>query len=1779
MKPKNIARRLILVLLVVAMMVPLITSVGAYPWNGSGTGGGNATGTAGGDTSYSIAGGNATEMIVGYRFTGLTANGQRANGARSLDVFVTGKEWFLTEGLYQRMVEQYNKYEYVRAFEGKLVINNGTTTDQYGAVLESTMKFASRLPSSLNTGSGQIDDKLKTWQQNHIGNLDLVAKKIGYKDGTDSMGPNDKIIVEPIFALRVDGVNFCMTASDIAWLGYSEIFDYNKDSNGRKSGMNGKKGTWYYISNYTNLYCPNILFTDKEDGVGGLWKICPSTGLGSTHGTFETLLTYGYGVGLCYNNKVTKPDLEAVDIICEVKSGSSWIRVDPKNIPCSAKYRITLVYRNNRTNSSASSSIDDVVLWFGDNTSGSTALDANKMTPFTTAYNTSGGTWWYANAKYTYSQDGRLNAKTELARTGFDQKIYWTKSGGNRDFTAPSSAGSGSWQIAIWMHVPYGNFADGDPTNHDWDYVSKRQEENVANNRYQVNYQFTPGGTSHDVAITGIRYYDKPYENGGKEFRKDANDRYIIPYGATVYVYHDYKNNSGMNLWINGYEGTTNRGVLYNGETDIYIDSYSTKKNVFAGSFTANSFTFVSRSGYVYVSGSGKSASAESNQDNNVMSVEWKAYVDLELEKIELCSTTNPNVILDPNNIPYGSSFAVYYTFKNNSALAVANAATYKKNDFTGSLGTHYIAEKGATDEEGNNISKIRIKGDTLSNVTSSGTVSGSICVSGNTSLSYELSETRANNKKSLSYKVVAQKDLEVEFIQYAYNYTNSAGATETVTQTVYRGTDVAYETKKLPVFPYGVVVYVYAQFANNSGVQVVTDGYYTRGTGSQTAMTYAPTLGGVKYDSATNYDFPANSSQKFCVGLFNANVFGDSKYTVEVYLNDKKSATGETNEYNNSQTSNYRVYGDVGIEIYFTDKNNNIVDPAVFWQGAEYKVWLKVTNYTPFAQNVGVYYNGEIVGYDLNDNGAIDTTILNLGASGNTHAIYSFVVDTLTGSELEKALGHYSVKAEVYFYGSTTATGECDVNGNDKTANNTATKNYTIIAEVGITNIIYKDEDGNILNTSGILEGTKVKVYFVCTNDATVDIAVELLYNGENFADGTILPAKTTGTEIYITEFIAEDPSQTHKDIGEVYRLVSGISQPADGEENEDNNIKLSFYNVIFYDVAITDIFYQDADGNFYGRGNNDDVSLVVGKPYKVYYTLKNFSDEVVLTHVYTQKDPFATGATRITGRILRTPDGTTIDARNGLELSEFESISVHVGTILAANQEIGTGAVGGYIYICDAGFGYNDVPNTDIERNAANNALGEKIIFKHNVSIEEVYLTPLGSNQRFPVNSSDPSFVDIPVGTTANVHYVLKNHTGKTIKVNIYAGSTPKMQTVNHGNYVITLNPMETKEVVLDKTLTLNATGRRMLVGSVYRDGYSPNTDPYEMTFSDNTTNCYYNGVVTPYITPIKPNAPYREGTDVITSYYLFNPTNKAYNGHPGATAEVRLTVKLKGTTKVIYEENKFTVIPASCSTVDRAQLVYFKWSVPEDYLKDTDKFEVCADLVIPQYPDIGISYVSYSQDYINKDARFTPDTKYEASEPDGWTKPSSPDVSYSETKEWYTWTYNNGTFTRNRYGIEANGGYTGIMPTSVTAFNQRGQYYMKSGYGVEIGYSTGYYMNYPSTPGGSYSTLLADMYTVPQYAYMIWPEFQYSEEDGCISTLEWVASAPEGDRWKLYEFMDYGRVHWTPIWFPDGDYIAYACYSDLWTPMGMITVCSQSNKIIIDGNMYDDWYIGHG
>ena len=50
---------------------------------------------------------------------------------------------------------------------------------------------------------------------------------------------------------------------------------------------------------------------------------------------------------------------------------------------------------------------------------------------------------------------------------------------------------------------------------------------------------------------------------------------------------------------------------------------------------------------------------------------------------------------------------------------------------------------------------------------------------------------------------------------------------------------------------------------------------------------------------------------------------------------------------------------------------------------------------------------------------------------------------------------------------------------------------------------------------------------------------------------------------------------------------------------------------------------------------------------------------------------------------------------------------------------------------------------------------------------------------------------------------------------------------------------------------------------------------------------------------------------------------------------------------------------------------------------------------------------------------------------------------------------------------------------------------------------------------------------------------------------------------------------RIHYVPIWMPDGEYIVSVTVTELWTPVGRITAVRSSNVIVIDGNLYDDWY----
>ena len=131
------------------------------------------------------------------------------------------------------------------------------------------------------------------------------------------------------------------------------------------------------------------------------------------------------------------------------------------------------------------------------------------------------------------------------------------------------------------------------------------------------------------------------------------------------------------------------------------------------------------------------------------------------------------------------------------------------------------------------------------------------------------------------------------------------------------------------------------------------------------------------------------------------------------------------------------------------------------------------------------------------------------------------------------------------------------------------------------------------------------------------------------------------------------------------------------------------------------------------------------------------------------------------------------------------------------------------------------------------------------------------------------------------------------------------------------------------------------------------------------------------------------------------------------------------------------------------------------------------------------------------------------------------------------------------------------------------QGGYWYFKSGYGFTI-----------SAAGSTLSAAdgcsmpASDAYTDCQYSYLQFPEFRYASASDCVSTLEKV-----GSTWQLYQFLNYGRIHYTPLWYPDGAYWCNLVQTDIWTPMGALTASRSTEKAVISGSVYDDWYISHG
>ncbi|WP_025845248.1 hypothetical protein [Paenibacillus ehimensis] len=119
------------------------------------------------------------------------------------------------------------------------------------------------------------------------------------------------------------------------------------------------------------------------------------------------------------------------------------------------------------------------------------------------------------------------------------------------------------------------------------------------------------------------------------------------------------------------------------------------------------------------------------------------------------------------------------------------------------------------------------------------------------------------------------------------------------------------------------------------------------------------------------------------------------------------------------------------------------------------------------------------------------------------------------------------------------------------------------------------------------------------------------------------------------------------------------------------------------------------------------------------------------------------------------------------------------------------------------------------------------------------------------------------------------------------------------------------------------------------------------------------------------------------------------------------------------------------------------------------------------------------------------------------------------------------------------------------------------MKSGYGIEINSFTTLSSNAPSSH-----------ITGAQHAVSYFPEFAYQTYWRLHDNVERGYSA--SFKLKRNEYSTYeSRVHFTPIWYPDGPYTPITRILDAWTPDGMLTLQLQET-ITISGNLFSDWHI---
>lgn len=116
------------------------------------------------------------------------------------------------------------------------------------------------------------------------------------------------------------------------------------------------------------------------------------------------------------------------------------------------------------------------------------------------------------------------------------------------------------------------------------------------------------------------------------------------------------------------------------------------------------------------------------------------------------------------------------------------------------------------------------------------------------------------------------------------------------------------------------------------------------------------------------------------------------------------------------------------------------------------------------------------------------------------------------------------------------------------------------------------------------------------------------------------------------------------------------------------------------------------------------------------------------------------------------------------------------------------------------------------------------------------------------------------------------------------------------------------------------------------------------------------------------------------------------------------------------------------------------------------------------------------------------------------------------------------------------------------------------MKSGYGINQVTTASVSTNQPSAVTGAQTAVTY----FPEFGYKTYWRMLEQTTGGYNAYFEFAPN-----RYSTYD----RRTHFTPIWFPDGNYTPYTYVEDCWTPAGMLSM-NLTGSVTIRGSLWSDW-----